>query len=103
MRGESYLFDFSLGVKTALALRRDSPRSVSRSAPSSLAAATQALGLAITDVEKLCAELVDVEMIEQRGCSDGALDIGLRGRLTSATQTCGLAEVVGLAGISGSG
>jgi hypothetical protein len=71
----------------------------------SLAAAAQALDLAVTDVDVLCADLVDAEMIEQRGCSDDTLDTGLRGRLTSAAQACGLAvaEVVGLDGISGSG
>ena len=31
----------------------------------SLAAAAQALGLALTDVERLCADLVDAEMTER--------------------------------------
>ena len=37
----------------------------------SLASAAQALGLALTDVEGLCADLVDAEMVGERGCSDG--------------------------------
>jgi hypothetical protein len=38
----------------------------------SLAAAAQALGLAVSEVEGLCVDLVDAGMIE-RGCSDGTL------------------------------